>query len=89
VEGGHLRAEDATTPPVPWWSVRKTVLGAGALARVAEGRLWLDAPLAGPAFALRQLLQHTAGVPNYGGLASYHGAVARGDEPLSEAEGSA
>lgn len=89
MEGGHLRAEDATTPPVPWWSVRKTVLAAGALVLVAEGRLALDLPLAGPAFTLRQRLQHTAGVPNYGGLASYHGAVARGDEPLSEDEGSA
>jgi len=30
---------------------------------------------------LRQLLQHRAGVPNYGNLASYHEAVRRGEKP--------
>jgi len=56
--GGHLRGDDAAAPPVPWWSVRKTVLAAGALVLVAEGRLVLDLPLAGRAFTLRQLLAH-------------------------------
>jgi CubicO group peptidase (beta-lactamase class C family) len=86
VEGGHVCAEDAAAPPVPWWSVSKTVLAAVALALVAEGRLALDAPLAGRKFTLRQLLQHTAGLPDYGGLAAYQDAVARRDEPWSEGE---
>ena len=71
---------------VPWWSFGKTVLAAAALALVRDGRLALDAPLDVRPFTLRQLLQHTAGVPNYGGLASYHAAVVRGDEPWSEGE---
>lgn len=72
--------------PVPWWSFSKTVLAAAALALVRDGALALDTPLDARPFTLRHLLQHTAGVPNYGGLASYHAAVARGDPPWTEAE---
>jgi CubicO group peptidase (beta-lactamase class C family) len=71
---------------VPWWSLTKTALAAGALALVGDGRLALDAPLAGRPFTLRQLLHHTAGVPDYGGLAAYHEAVARGDPPWGDEE---
>ena len=82
VEGGSQPvAHDELSPPVPWWSLTKTALAAGSLALVAAGRLALDTPVASAAFTLRQLLQHTAGVPNYGELAAYHGAVARGEEP--------
>jgi CubicO group peptidase (beta-lactamase class C family) len=82
VEGGSQPvAHDEISPPVPWWSLTKTALAAGSLALVAAGRLALDTPVASAAFTLRQLLQHTAGVPNYGELAAYHGAVARGEEP--------
>jgi len=35
---------------------------------------------------LRQLLQHTAGVPEYGALAAYHEAVSRRDAPWSVEE---
>jgi CubicO group peptidase (beta-lactamase class C family) len=35
---------------------------------------------------LRQLLQHTSGLGDYGELAEYHAAVARGDDPWSVAE---
>lgn len=72
--------------PVPWWSLTKTALAAGALALVAGDRLALDAPLGSRPFTLRQLLQHTAGVPNYGDLAAYHDAVERGLEPWSPDE---
>jgi CubicO group peptidase (beta-lactamase class C family) len=61
-------------------------LAAAALALVAAGRLALDAPIASRSFTLRQLLQHTAGVPNYGELAAYHEAVERRDEPWSPEE---
>jgi CubicO group peptidase (beta-lactamase class C family) len=37
-------------------------------------------------YSLRDLLQHRAGIGNYGGMRDYHEAVARGDEPWSEAE---
>ena len=86
VDGGKPGHDGALTPPVPWWSLTKTVLAAGTLVLVAEGRLTLDADLGPKPYTLRQLLQHTAGVPNYGGLAEYHQAVERGEEPWSRAE---
>ncbi len=69
VEGGHLRGPEPAPLPVPWWSLTKTALAAAALALVAGGALALDRPLPGKPFTLRQLLQHTAGVPDYGGSA--------------------
>ncbi len=81
VEGGKLGPHDPPSAPVPWWSLTKVALAAGALALVAGEKLALDAPLGARPFTLRQLLQHTAGVPDYGGLAAYHEAVARRDEP--------
>jgi D-alanyl-D-alanine carboxypeptidase len=86
VEGGQSVAPDPLSAPVPWWSLTKTALAAGALALVAAGRFALDAPVASRPFTLRQLLQHTAGVPNYGELAAYHEAVERRDEPWSPDE---
>ncbi len=83
VEDGRLRDPEADSPSVPWWSLTKTALAAAALALVAGGSLALDRPLAGRPFTLRQLLQHTAGVPDYGGLRDYHETVARGDAPWS------
>lgn len=89
VDGGRLRvpageAAPAGASPVPWWSLTKTALAAAALALVARGTLALDRPIPGKPFTLRQLLQHTAGVPDYGGLRDYHDAVARRDPPWSE-----
>lgn len=86
VEAGDITHHDRLSPPAPWWSLTKMALAAGALALVAAGRLSLDAPLRGRPFTLRQLLQHTAGVPDYGGLPSYHEAVARNDEPWDDGE---
>src|SRR5206468_3375854 len=53
---------------------------------VRDGRLALDEPLAGRPYSLRQLLQHRAGVAEYGALPAYHDAVARGDDPWPIAE---
>jgi D-alanyl-D-alanine carboxypeptidase len=78
---GHL-----ADPPVPWWSFTKTILAAAALALVDAGRLSLDTPLAGRRYTLRQLLQHRAGLSDYGALRAYREAVARGDVPWTVAE---
>ncbi len=80
-EDGRLVRDDAPGALFPWWSIGKTVLAAAALRLVERGCLALDAPLPGRSFTLRELLQHRAGVPNYGGLAAYHAAVARRDDP--------
>lgn len=66
---------------VPWWSFTKTLISAAALILDRSKRLSLDKPLPGLPYSLRQLLQHTAGVGNYGSMAQYHAAVARGDPP--------
>ncbi len=65
----------------PWWSVAKTVLATCALQLVGRGRLSLDDPVEDAPYSLRQLLQHRAGVPDYGGLDAYQQAVAQGDAP--------
>lgn len=64
---------------VPWWSFSKTVLAATALTLVRDGRVGLDVPVLGQAFTLRQLLRHEAGLADYGELAAYHAAVAKGE----------
>jgi D-alanyl-D-alanine carboxypeptidase len=67
----------------PWWSFTKTVLAICALRLAEEGRLDLDGLRPGKTFTLRQLLQHRAGVPEYGWRSAYKEAVARGESPWS------
>ena len=86
VVDGTVTVGDVADPPVPWWSFTKTVLAAAALVLVDAGRLTLDTPLAGQRYTLRQLLQHRAGVPDYGSLAAYHDAVANGHSPWPASE---
>jgi CubicO group peptidase (beta-lactamase class C family) len=86
VEAGMLTGTHGIVQPVPWWSFTKTILAAAALALVRDGRLALDDAVRGRPFTLPQLLQHRAGVANYGSLAAYHDAVARGDAPWPVAE---
>ena len=62
------------------------MLAAAALVLVDAGRLTLDTPLDRQRYTLRQLLQHRAGVPDYGSLAAYHEAVASGQPPWPVSE---
>lgn len=77
------------------YSITKTILAAMVMRLVDEKALGLDdpvqkylpgLPVATPV-GIRQLLNHTGGMPDYGGLAAYHEAVrAHPGEPWSEAE---
>jgi len=73
---------DATPNAIyPWWSFTKTVQAAAVFKLAEQGKLDLDAPLEGKSYTLRQCLSHRSGLTDYGGLAEYHAAVARGDQP--------
>jgi CubicO group peptidase (beta-lactamase class C family) len=65
LENGALTRSNGVSVLVPWWSFTKTVIAAGALALVRDGRLTLDEPLAKRPYSLRQLLQHRAGVTKW------------------------
>jgi CubicO group peptidase (beta-lactamase class C family) len=71
---------------VPWWSFTKTVLAIATLALVRNGIIALDQAVEGEPYTPRQLLQHTAGLGDYGGLPEYHAAVERREDPWSVAE---
>lgn len=79
-------AGDASTAVVPWWSFTKTLIAACTLRLAEQGRLALDEPLRGLPYTPRELLQHRAGVGNYGELAEYHATVAGGAAPWSDDE---
>ena len=81
VQHGALIEDRGADICVPWWSFTKTVIAAAALVLVRDGHLALDQPCTNRAFTLRQLLQHRAGVSNYGELADYHAAVAQDADP--------
>jgi CubicO group peptidase (beta-lactamase class C family) len=83
---GAIVASDSDDAEAPWWSFTKTVLAAAALALVRDGKLALDEPLPDRTYTLRQLLQHRAGVGNYGSLAAYHEAVGRNEDAWPEEE---
>jgi CubicO group peptidase (beta-lactamase class C family) len=80
VEGGAIVHEEGDRSDVPWWSVTKTAIAAATLVLAGDGRLDLDAPLPGRPYTLRLLLQHRAGLRDYGGVVAYKQAVARHDE---------
>jgi len=86
VADGRIVRHDPNDRSVPWWSVTKTIQAAACLMLAAQGRLALDAPSGFGPFSLRQLLQHTAGVPEYSPLPVYQGAVTRNDTPWSDDE---
>jgi CubicO group peptidase (beta-lactamase class C family) len=80
VRGGAVVASNGDAANVPWWSFSKTVIAAAALALVRNGRLDLDEPLPNRPYTLRQLLQHRAGLTEYGRLPAYHEAVERNED---------
>jgi CubicO group peptidase (beta-lactamase class C family) len=86
VEGDRVIDGNDAETLVPWWSFTKTLIAAAVLALVRDGRLRLDASMPAKPYTLRQLLQHRAGVPNYGGLAAYHRDVEADREPWPVAE---
>ena len=74
------------------YSVAKGFVAAVAVRLAERGALDLDAPAAAlvperalpGSVTLRRLLNHTAGVPDYGGLCEYHAAIRRApDRPWS------
>ena len=77
-EAGKVTGND---PLVPWWSFTKTALAGAALALVDRRKISLDTPLGRFNYTLRHLLQHTSGLPDYGGVREYQEAVAAGREP--------
>jgi CubicO group peptidase (beta-lactamase class C family) len=79
IVGGAEVDEGPAHALLPWWSFGKTVLAIAALRLVEQGKLALDEPVEDKAYTLRQLLAHRAGVTDYGRLADYHAAVARGE----------
>nr|WP_246215720.1 serine hydrolase domain-containing protein [Microvirga makkahensis] len=81
VEDGVVAESHGAAGLVPWWSFTKTVLAAAALVLIRRGVVNLDEPVPGRPYTLRQLLQHRAGLADYGGFPAYHEAVARRDEP--------
>lgn len=81
VQNGQLLEQDTPTRPLPWWSLSKTTLATAALVLVQQDKLELDRLLAPAPYTLRQLLNHTAGLPDYGRLAAYHAAVAAHQTP--------
>ena len=89
-EGVGFRDREGTSPlPADaqfyLYSITKTLIAATILKLVEAGSLALDKPaqtylpeltLAEPV-TVRQLLQHTSGMPDYGGMVAYHDAVSR------------
>lgn len=65
----------------PYWSFTKTVIAICALRMAQEGRIDLDRRLKGYDFSLRQVLNHTSGLPDYFSVPDYRKAVAQTEEP--------
>ena len=70
-------------------SITKSFTAVAVLRLVEGGQIELDGPLSrwiakvpvASRITVRQCLQHTSGLPDYGPLESYHEAMRRGDQP--------
>ena len=82
---GGSPAEGQSDALFPWWSITKSVLAAATLRLADQGRLSLDDFYRQRPYTIRQLLQHTAGLTNYGGP-TCQAAVAAGDPVWPVAE---
>jgi CubicO group peptidase (beta-lactamase class C family) len=69
---------DDQGPLVPWWSITKAVLASAVLRLVELGTVDLDDCFDDWPFTIRQLLQHTSGLTDYGGPL-YRQAVSAGE----------
>ena len=75
-------------------SITKSFTAAAIMRLVASGKLVLDRPLAdwlpeasnASRITIRQCLQHTSGLPDYGSVPEYHEAVKQGKAPWTFAE---
>ena len=85
INRGSGPTEGESVALFPWWSITKPVLAAAALRLADKGLISLDDFYNGRPYTIRQLLQHTAGLNNYGGPA-YRDAVAAGDPVWPVAE---
>lgn len=86
VAGGKVVREHGGDVVVPWWSFTKTLIAAAVMRMATAGEIELDAEIEGRGFTIRQVLRHEAGLPDYGGMAIYHRAVAAGEAPWSSLE---
>jgi CubicO group peptidase (beta-lactamase class C family) len=78
---GEERGQGDFEARFPYWSFTKTTIAICALKLSERGVLQPDSRIDGAAYTLRQLLNHTAGLPDYGSLKIYHDAVAAGEQP--------
>jgi CubicO group peptidase (beta-lactamase class C family) len=85
INRGSGPTEGESVALFPWWSITKSVLAAAALRLADQGLISLDDFYNGRPYTIRQLLQHTAGLNNYGGE-PYRAAVAAGDPVWPVAE---
>lgn len=85
ISRGNGPTEGESVALFPWWSITKSVLAAAVLRLADQGRCSLDDFYNHRPYTIRQLLQHTAGLNNYGGE-PYRAAVAAGDPvwPVTE-----
>ena len=65
----------------PYWSFTKTFIAICALKLCENGAIDLHAPLRDETYTLRQLLNHTAGLPDYSALPEYRRDVAADKTP--------
>jgi D-alanyl-D-alanine carboxypeptidase len=73
ISRGSGPAEGESGALLPWWSITKSVLAAAVLRLADQGRFSLDDVYNHRPYTIRQLLQHSAGLNNYG-IPPYHAA---------------
>ncbi|KMK68679.1 serine hydrolase [Puniceibacterium sp. IMCC21224] len=78
---GHSGTVGDATALFPYWSFTKTVIAICALRLAEVGTLTLNTRPDDMPWTLSQLLQHSAGLRDYGQWNDYHRAVANGGTP--------